>query len=51
VRGDPVPAEAEGVEITVRVTVDDDGAGAMASNECDETNNRAELLLTCGGLR
>lgn len=36
--------------ITARVTVDDDGAGAMVSNECDETDNTAELTLVCSGL-
>ncbi len=48
---DPVPSEAQSTEITVRVSVDEDGAGAMVSNECDERNNAAELTLTCSGLR
>jgi hypothetical protein len=46
----PLPPELVDVVLTIEVVVDDDGTGAGAFHECDETNNAATILPVCAGI-
>ena len=47
----PMETVGRGPEITIRVSVDDDGTGAGRTRECDEENNTsASFDLECSGL-